>query len=53
MVTQAREEMPMLKDIKIESLTPAESAPMLLKRIDEATRETDELISYDKTTLPW
>jgi hypothetical protein len=21
--------------------------------LEEATRETDELISYDKTTIPW
>jgi hypothetical protein len=53
MVTQAAKEFPVFEEFKDKTMTAAEVAPMLLKRIDEATRETDEFVSFDKTTLPW
>jgi hypothetical protein len=53
MVAQAAKEFPVFDEFKDKSMTAAEVAPMLLKRIDEATRETDEFVSFDKTTLPW
>jgi hypothetical protein len=53
MVTQASELSSVLEEFKDDFMTAAEVAPMLLKRIDEATRETDEFVSFDKTTLPW
>jgi NAD(P)-dependent dehydrogenase (short-subunit alcohol dehydrogenase family) len=41
------------KLVQVEMLAPDQVATMLLKRIDEGTRETDEFARHNGTTWPW
>jgi hypothetical protein len=41
------------KGAQFQMSAPDQVAPLLLKRIDEGTRETDEFARHDGTTWPW